>query len=429
MDAVERLKLTAELSLLPLPELERMVHRQDWLLTARPDQLPPAEYFVWLLMAGRGSGKTRAGAEEMWWPAAQEPQRIAVVGPTFPDVRKTCFEGESGLLSVIPKSIIDTYNRTSLELWLTNGTYFIGYSSEEPERLRGPQHHRAWCDELAAWKYLEATWDMLLFGLRLGDDPNIVVTTTPKPNKVLRDIIAEPDTIVSRASTFDNASHLPAKILEKLRRKYEGTRLGRQELEAEILDDNPYALWNRDVIDASRSTRAPDLRRVVVAVDPPVTSGESSDECGIVTAGVGSDDHGYILDDGSVQGLSPEGWAGEAVRRYYAFQADAIVAEVNQGGDMVESVIRQVDPTIPVIQVRATRGKVVRAEPISALYEQRRVHHVGHLGTLEDQMCDFTSDFDKKRMGYSPDRVDALVWALTELLLEGEGGDPRIRVL
>lgn len=432
MEPLDLAQITSELQSLPLDQLEQLVNRQSWVMTARPDQLPPHEYFVWLMLAGRGSGKTRAGAEEVWWPASLQPQRIAVVGPTFPDVRKTCFEGESGLLSVVPKSMVDSYNRTSLEMWLKNGSYFVGYSSEEPERLRGPQHHRAWCDELAAWRYAEETWDMLMFGLRLGTDPNIIVTTTPKKNKLLRDIIADSDTVVSRASTFDNASHLPRKILEKLRRKYEGTRLGRQELMAEIIDDNPYALWHREVIESSRTRRAPDdISRVVVAVDPPASSGEDADECGIVVAGVDGRDtpHTYVLDDGSCQGLTPAGWAAEVVRRYHSFRADAIVAEVNNGGDMVEAVIRECDPEVPVIKVHATRGKVLRAEPVSMLYEQQRVHHVGHFGTLEDQMCDFTTDFDKKISGYSPDRVDALVWAVTELVLGDGPGEPGIRTL
>lgn len=440
MDVVQQLMMNAELASLPLETLLALESRLNWLQTARPDQLAPADYFVWLLLAGRGSGKTRSGAEEMAFQAMMSSQRIAVIGPTSGDVRKTCFEGESGLLSVIPKRLVESYNRTSLELRLrpympgVEGSYFVGYSAEEPERLRGPQHHRAWCDELAAWRYLEETWDMMMFGLRLGENPNIVVTTTPKPVGLLRELLREHDTLVSRASMYDNADHLPKKILDKLRKKYEGTRLGRQELHAEILDDNPFALWNQaEMIDAHRIKNrsalavAQTCTRVVVAVDPPVTSTEESDECGIVVAGVDGQargsQHGYILDDVSSQGLRPDAWARDAVQAYHKYGADAIVAEVNQGGDMVASVIANADPTVPVVKVHATRGKIVRAEPVSMIYEQGRVHHVGRFGTLEDQMTDFTSDFDKKVAGYSPDRVDALVWALTELMVaEPKGG-------
>lgn len=433
MTPANRLMMQTELALMPVNHLAAMEARYDWLLKSRPKQLPPEEYFTWLLLMGRGGGKTRAGAEDMWWPAWQEEQRVALIAPTNNDVRKTCFEGESGLLNRIPKRLIQNYNRSSLELWMTTAdggtSLFTGYSSEEPERLRGPQHHRAWCDELAAWKYLQDTWDMMLFGLRLGNNPTVVVTTTPKPSAVLREIMMSEDTVVSTESTFANANNLPKKILDKLRAKYEGTRLGRQELHAEILGDNPYALWSSEMLESTRVKEVPDMKRIVVAVDPPVSTGEDADECGIVVAGEGVDGQFYVLHDASVQGLSPAGWAREAVRQYHGYSADAVVAEINQGGDMVELTVRTEDENANVIKVRATRGKVVRAEPVAALYEQKKVHHLGMLGALEDQMCDFTTDFDKKVMGYSPDRVDALVWALTELALEGEAGDPRIRSL
>lgn len=429
-DAPTNEELLDELSDLSTNELDAMASRLMWLQSARPKQLPPAQYFVWMLMAGRGSGKTRAGAEDIWWPASQESQRLAVIGPTLADVRKTCFEGESGLISVIPKRLVQSYNRSLCEMWLTNGSYFVGYSSEEPERLRGPQHHRAWCDELAAWRYLEDTWDMMMFGLRLGLNPNVIVTTTPKPVGLVRQLLKEPDTIMSRESTFANSAHLPAKVLDKLREKYEGTRLGRQELHAEILDDNPYAFWSADLLDktrfrASKKNVLPDFRRTIVAVDPPVTSGENADECGIVAGGraeVSGRQEMFVTHDWSEQGLSPAGWAARAVSLYHHCRADAIVAEVNNGGEMVAAMISQVDSRVPVISVRASRGKVTRAEPIAQLYEQNRAHHVGHFAQLEDQMCDFTSDFDKTVMGYSPDRVDALVWLGTELML-GEDGD------
>lgn len=418
---------------LPLPTLEVYAERLDWLQRARPAQLPPlgTDWFVWMLMAGRGSGKTRSGAEHIWWPASQQPQRIAVVGPTLADVRKTCFEGESGLEAVIPKSIVKGYNRSQCEMWIETVTgeesYFVGYSSEEPERLRGPQHHHAWCDELAAWRYIQETWDMLMFGLRLGDRPTVVATTTPKPVGLVRALLKDPRTRLSRESTFANSANLPPTILQILRDKYEGTRLGRQELHAEVLDDNPYALWSMAMLDKSRVALKdkPDLQKSYVSVDPPVTSGDDADECGIVAGGIARLDgkvHGYVTHDWSVQGLSPHGWASRAVSLYHQTDADAIVAEVNQGGDMVESVIHGVDSRVPVIKVRATRGKVVRAEPVALLYEQGRVHHVGSLPMLEDQMCDFTSDFDKDVMGYSPDRVDAAVWLLTQCMLTGAAG-------
>lgn len=431
---VQYVQDVVDISLLP----DEMVYAVDaavrWTVNARRDQLPPGVgWFTWLLLGGRGSGKTRAGAENIWPVAMLMGERVAVIGPTSGDVRKTCFEGESGLLSVIPSDLIDTYNRSSLEMWLKPGAtghraYFVGYSSEEPERLRGPQHHRAWCDELGAWRYPDDTWDMMMFGLRLGLNPSVLVTTTPRPIKLLRDLLAADDTVVSRVSTFANSANLPEKILAKLRKKYEGTRLGRQELFAELIDDNPYALWKLDNIEATRVRRDVEYERVVIAVDPPVTSTEESDECGIVCCGKAGD-HGYVLADASCQGLSPDGWAARAVQLYRDRGADAIVAEVNQGGDMVESVIRQVDRNVPVIKVHATRGKVVRAEPISAMYEQKRWHHVGIFAELEDQMCDFTSDFDKKTKGYSPDRVDALVWAGFDLFIAPDGKKGRAGAL
>ncbi len=441
MTPAQRIQHQAELATLPIEHLAALVARQEWLLTARPDQIPPdGDWSTWILKAGRGAGKTRTGAEEVSWSASQQPERWALVAPTNNDVRKTCYEGESGLLAVVPKHLMLDYNRTSMEMWIrpldydinlsgSEPSYLVGYSAEEPERLRGPQHHGAWCDELAAWRYLQDTWDMLEFTMRLGEHPRMIVTTTPKPNVVLKSLLAEDSTVMTEASTFDNMANLPAKFLQKMRDKYEGTRLGRQELYAELLGDNPYALWKAAELEEHRVKSAPSLVRIVVAIDPPVTSGEDSDECGIVVAGEGEDGHWYVLDDASAHGLSPSGWAGEALRRFYSYQADRVIAETNNGGDLVETVIRTADPNVSFSQVKASRSKVTRAEPVAALYEQGRVHHVGQFGTLEDQMCDFTSDFDKKTMGYSPDRVDALVWALTELALEGEAGDPRIRRL
>lgn len=403
--------------LLPPLQLEAMERRYEWIMTARPDQLPPDDYLTWMLMAGRGSGKTRSGAEEIWWQAFSRPERIAVLGPTNNDVRKTAFEGESGLLARIPKSLVLNYNRTSLELWTRTvcgrESYYVGYSAEEPERLRGPQHHRAWADELGAWgKNGEDVWDNLIFGLRLGSDPRIVVTTTPRTTPLVKKILANPRTRVSRASTFANRAHLPEAILNEYRQKYEGTRLGRQELYAELLEDVVGALWTDATLkhlDPGVDLSDLELKRVVVAVDP---SGSKHDSIGIVAAGETLDGDYVVLGDRSCSG-SPAVWGRAVVDAYEDFGADRVVAEVNYGGAMVEAVIRSVDEDVPYREVRASRGKAVRAEPIAALYEQGRVTHVRGMSKLEEQMLLMTNDGFQGEG--SPDRVDALVWALTDL--------------
>lgn len=291
------------------------------------------------------------------------------------------------------------------------------YSADEPERLRGPQHDAAVCDELAAWRYPEA-WDMLQFGLRLGDDPRCVVATTPKPVKLLKELLAREgkDVVVSRGSTYQNKANLARAFLDTIVTKYEGTRLGRQELLAELLSDVPNALWQRSKIDELRVARpAPELTRIVVAIDPAAKSTEGSDETGIIVAGIGKDQHGYVLDDLSGH-YQPLGWARKAIWAYEHYKADRIIAEINNGGEMVEATLRSVNKTVSYKGVHATRGKVIRAEPIAALYEQGKVHHVGSFPQLEDQMCEMTLDFDRNAAGYSPDRLDANVWALTELM-------------
>ena len=341
---------------------------------------------------------------------ANPGSRIAVVAPTSADARDTCIEGDSGLLNVLPREAVQTWNRSLGELILVNGTRYKTFSADEPERLRGPQHHRAWADELAAWRYPEA-WDQLMFGLRLGQHPQAVVTTTPKPTPLVKSLVAAKTSIVTRGSTFDNAANLAPSALQMLKDKYEGTRLGRQELEAEILGDLPGALWSLSTLDAYRLREAPEVSRIVVAVDPAVTATEASDEHGIVVAGI-SEQRGIVLEDASLSG-SPNEWARRAVSLYRSWNADAIVIEVNQGGDMVAHTIRTIDPNVKIKEVRASRGKHVRAEPIAALYEQGRVAHVGAFPELEAQMTQMTTS------GYegegSPDRVDALVWAFTEL--------------
>lgn len=395
--------------------------RERWLKTARwKQQTPTGDWDTWLLMGGRGAGKTRTGAEDMAWFAGGRPnQRLAIIAATAADARDTCVEGHSGLLSVIPPECVTNWNRSLGELDLWNGSHFKLFSAEEPERLRGPQHHRIWGDELGAWRYAEQTWDQAQFGLRLGEHPRFIITTTPRPTALIKKLMNDPRTHVTRESTYDNESNLPKVILNKFRERYEGTRLGRQELDAEILSDVAGALWRRAQIDELRVKEAPELRRVVVAIDPAIaapTSEEDADqglaETGIVVAGLGTDDHVYVLDDYSGRML-PEAWAKRAVSGYDLYDGDAIVAETNQGGEMVKATIRAVRPTIKVIGVHASKGKVTRAEPVSALYEQGRVHHVGGFPELEDQQVAFTTTGIVG--GTTGDRVDALVWAITEL--------------
>ena len=365
---------------------------------------------MWLLLAGRGFGKTRTGAEDAAEFARTHPgSRQAIVAPTFSDGRDTCVEGESGLLSVLAPSFVTNWNRSLGELYCTNGSRFKVFSADEPERLRGPQHHRAWCDELAAWRYPDA-WDQLMFGLRLGDRPQAVVTTTPKPVQLVRQLLKRPDVHVTRGSTFDNAANLSEAALQTLKERYEGTTLGRQELYAEILDQLPGAL-DRKHVDDNRVDDHPDLQTVVVAVDPAVTATEESDETGIVVFGTNGR-HGYLLEDLTCR-QTPEGWSAIAVDAYRRHNADRIVAEVNNGGDLVASVIRTVDPRVPVKSVRASRGKQLRAQPVTGLYEQARIHHVGMFPPLEDQLCGWTPEAD-----FSPDRLDALVWAATDTMVE-----------
>lgn len=392
----------------------------------RPSQITPdGDWRTWLALAGRGWGKTLAGAEDVKRYGLDHPgSRIAIVARTFADARDTCVEGESGLLSCLPPSTVRAWNRSLGELILTNGTRYKLYSADEPDRLRGPQHHRAWSDELASWglgteqSQWPAAWDMLQFGLRLGDDPRNVVTTTPRPTKLIRHLLGDPLTHVTRGSTAENADNLAPAFLQQIVARYEGTRLGRQELNAELLEDVPGALWTYSMFEDRRP--APDLVRAVVAIDPAVTSGEESDETGIVGAGTGVDGRGYVLADRSCR-LSPDGWARRALALFDDLRADVLVAEVNNGGEMVEQTLRTVwrdqgrRGVLPYKAVHASRGKQTRAQPIAALYEQRRVTHVETFGELEDQLTQWTPE-----SGTSPDRLDALVWALTELMLTPE---------
>jgi phage terminase large subunit-like protein len=399
----------------------------DWRFWARPSQLPPeGEWRVWLLLAGRGFGKTRTGAELIRARAmARVARRLAFVAPTAGDARDVMVEGASGILAISPPWERPRYEPSKRRLTWPNGAVATLFSADEPERLRGPQHDAAWCDELASWRYPEA-WDMLMFGLRLGRDPRVVVTTTPRPTTLLRQLIVDPKVMVTRGTTYENRANLAAAFFGQIIGKYQGTRLGRQELDAELLEDVPGALWNRGMIEAVRASSAPELIRVVVAIDPAASSTEGADETGIVVAGKDERGRGWVLADASGR-YQPAEWAKAAVAAYRAHRADRIVAEVNNGGEMVEATLRMIEPNAAFSAVRASRGKVTRAEPIAALYEQGRVFHVGAFPHLEDQMCAFTAelpgDASSRALGHSPDRVDALVWALTDLLVEPKRGE------
>lgn len=418
-----------------LTDEEAILLQYTWQFWARPEQLAPADkdWLTWLILAGRGFGKTRSGAEWVRDIVDAGYRRIALVAEDAGDARDVMVEGESGIMSVCPPWNRPNYEPSKKRLTWPNGARATIYSADDPEALRGPQHDAAWLDELCKWRYQQETWDQLQFGLRLGRRPVQCITTTPRPTKLLKEIVARKSTFITKGHTYDNLDNLSPTFREAIVARYEGTRLGRQELEAAILDDNPNALFHEGMIEAFRCTlkEVPkDLQRTVIAVDPPTTGNDKSDECGIIACSrdIPNTNHAhfYVHHDGSVQGRSPEKWAAAAVSLYYKHQANAIVAEVNQGGDMVESVIKNVDPTVQVIKVRASKGKWIRAEPVAGLYEQGRVHHVGAFSQLEDQMCDF--DPSGLVEGKSPDRLDALVWGLAELS-NRQTSEPRIRQL
>lgn len=396
-----------------------------WIAAARPAQITPAgNWRIWLILAGRGWGKTLTGVQDAaWYGIENGNSRIALVGPTAADCRDTIVEGASGLLTALPPECVATWNRSLGEVILANGTRYKTFSAEEPERLRGPQFHRAYCDEIAAWSRPE-TFDQLMFCLRLGDDPRAVITTTPKPTALLRSLIRRDgkDVLVTRGRTQENTANLAPGFVTELMDKYGGTRLGRQELDAELLDDLPGALWQRSNIDATRVRGPPEMIRIVVAIDPAVSTNEGSDETGIVAAGKGIDGRWYVLADVSGR-YSPDGWATRAIALYKELGADRVIGEVNNGGEMIENTLRNIDRNVAYKAVRASKGKAIRAEPVAALYEQKRVSHCGAFPTLEDQLCIFTSDYDRTKMKYSPDRLDALVWAIHELAIEESPGD------
>ena len=409
---------------------------------ALPHQLPPeGAWKTWVIMGGRGAGKTRAGAE---WVRSQvegarpsdpgRASRLALVGETVDQVREVMVFGESGILACSPPDRRPVWEATRKRLVWPNGAVAMVFSAHEPESLRGPQFDAAWVDELAKWKRAEETWDQLQFALRLGANPQQVVTTTPKNVAVLKAILNNPSSVVTHAPTDANRAYLAASFREEVKARYGGTRLGLQELEGALLEDAEGALWTSAMIERSRVEALPRLSRVVVAVDPPVTGHGGSDECGIVvvgavTEGPVQDWRAFVIEDASVQGASPDGWARAAIAAMERHGAERLVAEVNQGGDLVQAVIRQVDPLVSYKAVRASKGKAARAEPVAALYEQGRVSHLRHLARLEDQMCRMTA------RGYegkgSPDRVDALVWALTALMIEPAAAAmrPTVRLL
>jgi phage terminase large subunit-like protein len=405
--------------------------KYDWPRHARPEQLAPDwPWRTWLYLGGRGTGKTRAGGEQVriW---VRDNEFVNLIGATASDARDILIEGESGILAICPRHERPEWLPTKQRLSWPNGAKSLIFTSEEPERLRGKQHQKLLMDELASWK-LPETYDQAMLGLRIGKNPQTMITTTPRPIKRIKDLMADPTTAVSRGTTKDNMANLAPAFLADIVRQYEGTRMGRQELDGEILTDNPSALWKRSDIDSARirADQMPTLVRVVVAIDPAVTSNADSDLTGIIVAGVGYPKlggplHGYILADYSMSG-TPDVWAGRAVGAYRRHDADRIVAETNNGGDLVENVIRTVDKEVPYRKVHASRGKAIRAEPIAALYEQGRVHHVGSFPELEDQMCDFdptqpagaprrTSDTMVVHKNTSPDRMDACVWAMSDL--------------
>ncbi len=405
----------------------------EWIFQGRASQQPPYhDWRTWLILGGRGSGKTRAGAE--WvnsivhgFPPFKPPAalNIALVGETLADVREVMIDGPSGIMAV-SRTDRPRFEATRRRLVWANGATAAMFSSEDPDSLRGPQFGAAWCDELGKWKHAQETWDMLQFGLRLGENPKQIVTTTPKPIALLKALMNDSAVLVNRMRTVENNANLAQSFLAHMGKLYGGTRLGRQELDGELIEERRDALWSRQMMEEIYRADVPEMQRIVVAIDPPASATRKSDACGIVAAGVDAEGMGWILADESFAPAKPIQWAKRSIQLFYRLEADLIVAEINQGGDMVAAVIAAEDNTVPVRGVRANRGKALRAEPIAALYEQGKVRHAGRFPALEDEMCDFTHAGLSN--GRSPDRVDALVWALSELMLKKDIS-PRIRVM
>jgi phage terminase large subunit-like protein len=424
---------------LPARERDRFMH--DFPVFAHAHQEPPApvadgrDWTTWLVLGGRGAGKTATGAAWVKALALGEPpmgvkdgpvSRIALVGETEHEAREVMVEGVSGILAAHQRAERPTWTPSRKRLEWHNGAVAQAFSAEDPESLRGSQFGAAWSDELAKWRQAEAAFDMLQFGLRLGARPRQVVTTTPRPIALLKRLGDDPATAVTHAATQANAVHLAPAFIDTVLARYAGTRLGRQEIDGEIVEERADALWSRSLIENARVAAAPALARIVVAVDPPASHHEGSSACGLVAAGVNQEGTIYVLADATVAGLTPVGWAARAVALWRSLSADALVVEVNHGGDMVKSVLAQADADVPVTSVRATRGKFLRAEPVAALYEQGRVKHAGVFARLEDEMCDFGPT--GLSSGRSPDRLDALVWAVASLSF-GARKVPRIRLL
>ena len=397
----------------PVPQLLE----RDWRLAARREQIAPeGSWHIWLALAGRGWGKTRTGAEWIHEQKRLGFGRMALVAPTAADARDVLVEGESGILAVAPKHDRPIYQPTNRRITWPNGAMATLYSADEPDRLRGPQHEKAWCDEVAAWRYAQEAWDMLMFGLRIGGSPQAVATSTPRPIPLIKGLVKREGASVNitRGSTYDNIKNLAPNMVEEILALYEGTRLGRQEIHGEVLEDFDGALWTRDMITYIK--KRPEADRTVIGVDPATSTGEKASHTGIVACSKKAN-RGFVLKDCSVKG-SPEQWASAAVKAAYTHDADCIVAEKNQGGDMVEHTIRTIDDSIRVKLVHASKAKITRAEPIASLYERHRVDHIGAHPELEDEMCSFVPGEP------SPDRFDAMVWAMTELFF---GNQKRIR--
>jgi phage terminase large subunit-like protein len=397
-----------------LARREKERKRFDWSRNGRPEQqTPPGDWYAWLYMAGRGAGKTRTGSE--WLRAEVRTSKyVNLIGATADDIRDILIEGESGILAVCPKDERPKYVPSKRRLEWPSGAKSLLFSADEPDRLRGKQSSGLLCDELSAWRYMDS-YTQAMLGLRLGERPRAYISTTPRPLKLLRDLVKDPKVHVTSSNTYANRANLSPAFFSSIITKYEGTRLGRQELDGQLLDDTPGALWNLSRIDELRARTAPDqLTRILVAVDPAVTSGEEADETGIVVVGLGPDGSGWLLADLSGR-YTPHEWAGKAVDAWREWNADAVIGEANNGGDMIESTLRAISANIPFRKVWASRGKVARAEPVSALYEQGRCHHVGTFTPLEDEMCSMTTDGSVG--DHSPNRADALVWGFSELML------------
>jgi phage terminase large subunit-like protein len=405
----------------------------DWEPFSLPHQWPPANaangepWTTWLLIGGRGAGKTFAGSQWVKRVAGSKPAGpIALIGETEHDVREVMIEGESGVLRAYAPDERPVWIPSRRRLEFQSGAVAQAFSAEDPESLRGPQFAAAWCDELAKWRHADAAFDMLQFALRLGERPRQVITTTPRPIALIKRLIKDGNTAVTRAGTVVNARNLAPAFFDAVITRYQGTRLGRQELDGEIIEERADALWSRALIENCRVDAAPRLYRTVVAVDPPASAGKGADACGLIAAGLAEDGKIYVIADETAAGLTPAGWSRRAIALWRRLEADALVVEVNQGGDMVKAVIGEADSNVPVMSVRAKKGKWLRAEPVAALYEQGRVKHAGVFPALEDEMCDF--GLDGLSSGRSPDRLDAMVWAVTALSF-GARGEPRIRAL